>query len=377
MAVVDTDTHSKPAWRGGYEAYNVHCNALPAAEIFAHYERCGFLYPAKRAQLAPYLDRVVATWDASMQPPERDFVHHCLVSQDPRRNAWGTVSIWRSSLRRLQSQHLVSSGWSDATRHVMLAAQEWGQSSVCNFAENWFRSENRYPNRVFGSVVDRLGPSRSVLERRSLFAASKQCESGRIPCVEIHPVGDADGVFAAGVLSRLAGPVVAAAEELDTGDVSLRELNDVYARAGLSRSREVHLATLRGYPEPVGLSCAYRGPLGLNFSFLENRCDLWIDGRLDEMERRYVACSLIDHARPVYQDSLLPYILVACDEPTLDVLLNWTPGQHIRTYSRCIWTRDGFWEWYQHVDSFYNRVVELETRRRARAGESSPNGAAT
>ena len=41
-----------------YEAYGVQVNALPVDEIFAVYERTGFLYPDKAARLLPHLEQV-------------------------------------------------------------------------------------------------------------------------------------------------------------------------------------------------------------------------------------------------------------------------------------------------------------------------------
>lgn len=350
---------------------------MTAEELFDRYEACGFLYPAKREQLAPFIDTVRTTWNASLKADMADCVHHCLTCTNSERGAWGTVSMWRSSARRAHSQHLVSSGWPGCSRNVMLAAQDWWDGSGVEFAEKWFRSENKYPNRIFGSVPDRLGHANSTLERRALFASGRDHEHNPDVPVEVHLVGDDAGIVARDVLARLTDPVVAAAEELDTGDVSLNELNEAYARVGLQRSRRVHMATIPGHAQPVGLASAYRGPLGLNFSFLENRCDIWLDRQLDETERRSVASALLDASRSTYEDCPLPYILVTCDEPTLEVLLNWTHGQHIRTYERCIWTRSGFWDWYCHVDSFYQRVMELEERRIARMMSKSAEEASS
>ena len=86
----------------------------------------------------------------------------------------------------------------------------------------------------------------------------------------------------------------------------LSELNEAYARVGLLRSRRVFLATASGHSQPIGVACAYRGPLGLNFSFLESRCDMWLDACLDEPERQSAASALVDACRPSYDDCPLP-----------------------------------------------------------------------
>ena len=45
-----------------YDAYGVQVNALSVSEIFALYERTGFLYPEKAARLFPHLGQVRENW---------------------------------------------------------------------------------------------------------------------------------------------------------------------------------------------------------------------------------------------------------------------------------------------------------------------------
>src|SRR5258708_19292453 len=45
-----------------YDAYGVEVNALSLNEIFALYERAGFLYPEKAARLTPHLKQVRDNW---------------------------------------------------------------------------------------------------------------------------------------------------------------------------------------------------------------------------------------------------------------------------------------------------------------------------
>jgi hypothetical protein len=54
----------------------------------------------------------------------------------------------------------------------------------------------------------------------------------------------------------------------------LNAVDELYRGVGLRRTRHVWLAYRANKEEPVGAAIAYRGPLGVNFSYLENRCDL-------------------------------------------------------------------------------------------------------
>jgi len=50
------------------------------------------------------------------------------------------------------------------------------------------------------------------------------------------------------------------------------------------------------------LRCAYRGPLGVNFSYLENRCDLLLHPTLPESEVSEAASALLTACSKAYDD---------------------------------------------------------------------------
>src|SRR2546430_7346565 len=54
--------NSLPRLSEVYDAYGVQVNALSVNEIFALYERTGFLYPDKAARLLPHLGQVRENW---------------------------------------------------------------------------------------------------------------------------------------------------------------------------------------------------------------------------------------------------------------------------------------------------------------------------
>ena len=53
---------SLPQLADVYDRYGVQVNALSVSEIFALYERTGFLYPDKAARLFPHLAQVRENW---------------------------------------------------------------------------------------------------------------------------------------------------------------------------------------------------------------------------------------------------------------------------------------------------------------------------
>jgi len=79
------------------------------------------------------------------------------------------------------------------------------------------------------------------------------------------------------------GSIYVAAEQLAT-DPELAEVDQLYREVGLRRTRHIWLAYREYKDEPIGAVIAYRGPLGLNFSYIENRCDLLLHPTLPEAD---------------------------------------------------------------------------------------------
>ncbi len=154
--------------------------------------------------------------------------------------------------------------------------------------------------------------------------------------------------------AKIRGRVYAVAEELDHPDVELLEVDDLYRRVGLSRRRFIWMAYGSG-PQPVGAAIAYRGPLGLNFSLVENRCDLLVDGSLDSEMLENVCLALLQHVKSAYTDFAPPCFPISTDEHCAKIL-TLHGAKPVHTYRQSIWLRDGFADWYRHVEKFKNKV---------------------
>ena len=152
----------------------------------------------------------------------------------------------------------------------------------------------------------------------------------------------------------------AAAEELHT-DVELRAVDELYRSVGLRRTRRVWLAYRDRKNEPVGAAIAYRGPLGANFSFLENRCDLLLHPTLAESEVKSVAAGLLNSSATAYGDFELDAIPVISDASALSALVQ-LGAEYLRDYCQGIWLKDGTLGFYRHIDSFYSRLLARAER---------------
>lgn len=336
-----------------HQAYGVQVNTVDINELFDLYERTGFLYPEKAARLLPHLDKVKENWRRMLRAEES--LLYILTAGDKERGR-AALAVWRTTRHGWTYQHLVSENNPYASRAVMLAAEaESILKGSDESAQNWYRPENRFPARVFGSMIQSIGGSLSSAQRHAYFALPRSLRLSQDTGVRIVPYDPSRNRDLCAMASLTRGHVYVAAEEL-AGDVTFKGLDGLYRRVGLRRTRHVWLAYRKNKDEVIGAVIAYRGPLGLNFSYLENRCDLLLPSYLQTSEMESAACALLGAAATAYDDFELDDIPLIAAEHAVPVILN-LGGQFIRHYCQCIWLKDGYARSYRHVDSFYSKVL--------------------
>src|SRR6202022_2349103 len=85
---------SLPPLADVYDSYGVEVNALSVSEIFALYERTGFLYPDKAARLFPHLAQVRENWRRMLDAGES--LLYVLTAGD-RKRGLASLAVWRAS----------------------------------------------------------------------------------------------------------------------------------------------------------------------------------------------------------------------------------------------------------------------------------------
>ena len=336
-----------------YDAYGVQVNALSVNEIFALYERTGFLYPEKAARLLPHLGQVRENWRRMLRGG--DSLLYVLTAGDKKRGL-ASIAVWRTTHFGWTSQHLVSENNPVASRAVMLAGTAASiLKGVDESHQNWFRPENRFPSRVFGSMVQTIGQSLASVQRHMYFALPRQSSlpsAGRVRIVPYDPSHE-EALSLIATVAR--GSIYTTAEQLAT-DTELTAVDELYREVGLRRTRRVWLAYREYKDEPIGAAVVYRGPLGLNFSYIENRCDLLLHPTLPEADVVDVVASLLRASASAYEDFELDAIPVIAEEIAAPALLQ-LGGEFLRHYCQGTWLQDGQIRFYRHVDGFYSRLL--------------------
>lgn len=354
LDVLDRKTlTSLPGLSEVYDAYDVQINALSVNEIFALYERAGFLYPEKAARLLPHLGQVRENWRRMLQAS--DSLLYVLTAGD-RKKGFASIAVWRTTHHGWTSQHLVSENNPIASRAVMLAGTAASVlKGVDESHQNWFRPENRFPSRVFGSMVQTIGQSLSSVQRHMYFELPKNSALPAGRKVRVVPYDPSHEEALCLIASVARGSIYVAAEQLAT-DPELTEVDHLYRQVGLRRTRRVWLAYRDYKDEPIGAVIAYRGPLGLNFSYIENRCDLLLHPTLPQADALGVVSSLLRASASAYEDFELDAIPVIAEElaaPALQQL----GAEFLRHYCQGTWLQAGQLRFFRHVDGFYSRLL--------------------
>jgi hypothetical protein len=111
--------------------------------------------------------------------------------------------------------------------------------------------------------------------------------------------------------------------------------------------------------------------LGINFSYLENRCELLLHPILPASEVPGAVASLLNAASAAYRDFELDEIPLIADEMATEVLLKFG-AEFLRHYCQGIWLKAGHQGFYEHVDAFYSKLLsrahKQSLKRSAAAG---------
>jgi hypothetical protein len=353
-----------------YAPYGVQVNALSVEKIFELYERTGFLYPEKAARLRPHIAKVKDNWRRMLR--SQDSLVSVLTAGDSQRGM-ASLTVWRTAQRGSTLQHLVSEENPLASRAVMLAC---GAASMANknddSGQNWFRPENRFPARMFGSVVEAVGPSWSSVQRHSYFAFPRRIAYVPDPGVYVTGYDPRQKATLCAVAAAVRGYIYVIAEGL-AGDVEFAGIDQLYRRVGLRRTRHVWIAYHTRTQEVLGAAVAYRGPLGINFSYLENRCDLLISRSVSQSETVGVARALLRAASQAYEDFELDEIPLITDDHAAQACRQ-LGGEFLRHYCQGIWLKDGCPAFQRHIEAFYSRLLrraEKHSLRKAFIGSFS------
>ena len=348
-----------------FEDFKVKFNEASVEYLFRQYEKTGFLYPEKKALLAPHIQSITKNWKTLLNGKE-DMLW-ILTSINKNNNNFSSVSVWKQSNAGMQAQHLVSDGNPFLSLKVMLATQYKAEHHFTkhelNSSQNWFRPNNRYAYRVFASMYDKLGPNKASLRLfQYLNMPLQKIEKSDAMDFEIIPVTGVNLEFINFVRQQY-GEVFVQAEELNQSDILLEKMNIQYQQYDLQRYRKVVQIRCKQTRKIIAAAIVNRAPLGINFSFLENKAYYILAEDLSITERIKVLKVINGIVNEYYTDFPLKAIPIVTDKGTSEALQS-IGANYLRAYMQSIWMRSGFALWFNHIYSFLQKIESRQLRRK-------------
>ena len=349
-----------------FENFNIKFNENTVDHLFKNYEDIGFIYPAKKAFLAPHFKQIKSNWE-KLQNSDENLLWMLTTDPSVEKN-FASVSVWKQSNYGLIAQHLVSDGNPFLSLKVMLAAQFKAEhhfdDTQVRSSQNWFRPDNRYAFRIFASMFEKLGNEKaSLIKFEYLHQPLEKIQPTHQQKYSFHEVTKIDEECISFVKNQY-GNVFVKAEELDQEDIQLQKVAAHFKKYDLERSRKVLKIKDQNTQQVIACIIANRGPIGLNFSFFENRAYYILDKNLSKEQRAELVPFLNQAIKDYYLDFEFQKIPIATDQLTSEVLQN-QGASFFKTYMQSIWLREGFAQWYEHIQSFLQRIESRLTRKKA------------
>lgn len=337
-------------------------NSISIDSLFDLYNRCGFLYPAKKERLLPYMAEIKANWEKILT--SEDNLLNIFSSQRRSQHKSASLVAWKSSMNTMTVQHLTSDGMPLLTKAVLLGALSCFSSYSVGL---WYNPQNKYTSRLFGRFPALFGESyvKEMLFDYFFVEAAKLPAPADCSAV-IRRLSNRDRKEAFQLVKSFTGDIFAKVEEFDSDDWELNQLDGLYKKCGLSRKRQL-LAAYSRAGRPLGIAIVHRGPLGLNFSFLENAGMILLRDDLEKDLLKTAMNSLLLSILPAYSN-FPPAAVPILTNKTCSRLLAGDGHKFFREYKKVVWLKDLNGQCYQFIDKIYSRIA----KRRAPQSDEQP-----
>jgi len=281
--------------------FDFRINQVPFDELIRHYERVHFLYSAKKQCIQPFFPLITDNWKKALKAGDK--LLWVASSHREKLKKMSTISLWRSTANGWVAQHLTSNAGPEYVRNILIGTQLHAIENKYRAGQNWFQPSNKYANSIFGSIEQSIGSQYASVNTYGYFFLTKNLIMPDHSDVTIVKYQHNYQKTLREFFDKTMGQVYMTTEEYDTDDIELSLINDCYKGYGLFRYRVIWLAF---HPEcadcPAGIIIAYRGPLGFNFSLMENRIELILNKNLEKTKGVYVSSQLFKQAITAYSN---------------------------------------------------------------------------
>ena len=305
------------------------------SDMYQKLKQLGFVYEKKEQILLPLYKRVEENW-CRLFEKDGDLIHTTSLSRSQKELA--TCSSWKSSMSNWCIQH----GISNQIRLFLFAITRecnWliGQSSI-KYIQCWFQTQNAIMNKVCDLVKTEQNTGNydiEVMDYLSWAPIGMDVNKQWHTC----PYTSNKHTVLKNFIIQHKGPLFYDSEEIES-DPFLCTINHQYQEIGLERSRKIVLIHKEDQLKAVVL--LYKGPLGINFSFLENRIEIIVDTNCqDDYNLVYSIGNLVHEMN---SNSITGFTPIVTGH-RFSEMLERNGAKILRQYTRHIWTKDAMIVW--------------------------------
>jgi hypothetical protein len=347
---------------------DIHSYGMTTNDLYAHYDQVEFISADKKKRIGSNKSLILNNWQAVLSS-KFDTLLWVPVCQSEKTMCKASISIWRTTNNCWFAQHMASEGDPTALVSVLLNSLTKGimtfpQSNAC---QHWYSPDNKAARKIHEKMVDSVGSDYSSnipYEYIEIDPNDVQKETSILsvrPCQK-ETIND---VISIAMATR--GKIYVIAEELNAFDIELDVLDQKYQKIGLRRKRYIWIAYDK-WKKPLGAAICYRGALGLNLSFLENRCDLLIPEanhtQMDDICNALMVKIKQTYFDPDFDNKIncdlkfpIDYIPVITDKKIAQYLKVNSGAKHIRFYNQCIWLFEGYYYYYKYIEKYFQDIV--------------------
>jgi hypothetical protein len=340
---------------------------MPVDDLFQLYKKLNVINDKIEKRIEEHIGLITDNWEAALKAGNE--LLWVSVTKSDKTNAMATISIWHSTNNTLMAQHMASNDKPvlSSTSLSILFNTIMERKNIKAY-QDWYCKDNEIASRLYDVIVDAVGKKHYSNIMFDYLNIEKDIQTTKDKAIIIKRYESEMKQDLISIAKKSHGYIYIVAEELDQPDIELDRLNHKYislTKNKLARKRYIWLAYYSN--QPVGAIICYRGPLGFNLFFFENRCDFMVNTNEKRLKEAIVQ-SLIAEAKQVYFDANfdskikdlkypLGYFPAVCLTSVSDVIKK-MGGKLFRNYNQCYWLREGVEDYYRHLSDIYESIIK-------------------
>lgn len=325
----------------------VQANKLSFSQIIEKYENLGFIYSSKKDTLKPQIKEIEKNWGNLLNGNE---IFQLLTIE--HQTLFATGCVWRNTMNGWFVQHGTSNKLIGFLLILLEEQKFLIKDGKIKSAQVWFQDKNSTVNKICNEALLGINKDLFLTEQLHYFLWKPDYFQSSKSYTVKEFSSEFREVFNHFIIKNK-GNVYLYGEELHEEDMELKSLNNIFKKHKLNRSRKVFLI-FDNNNILYSVVIFYYASIGINFSLLENRCEIIVDKGNNKRSSSFYStlANLIFN----YANKNISMTPIITDYFT-SKLFNLKENNKARTYTRHIWLSPCFEEWYKNFSKLFNKII--------------------